>query len=130
MNPRPFNLIDTSLQQYNQVASLNRPKHSEVRTLHEWIESPHLGGGCGFIGRDLGGFVQASAYDARYEGDFVMPVESPGEDDFLSRFLSGPFLKLFHNFWYRHKVCIKGFRGSLEHACLSAGSLGTSSSRS
>ncbi|KAH8760689.1 hypothetical protein BGZ57DRAFT_608889 [Hyaloscypha finlandica] len=94
----------TSLQQYNQVSSLNRPKDSEVRTLREWIESPHLGGGCGFIGRDLGGFVQPSAYDARYEGDFVRPIESPGEDDFLSQFLSGPFLKLFHKFWYRHKT--------------------------
>jgi hypothetical protein len=109
---------------------LNRPKDSEVRTLREWIESPHLGGGCGFIGRDLGGFAQPSAYDTRYEGDFVMPVESPGEDDFLSRFLSGPFLKLFHKFWYRHKVCIKWLHDGLERACLSAEYLDASSSRS
>jgi hypothetical protein len=31
-------------------------------------------------------------------------VQNYGEDDFLSHFLSGPFLKLFHRFWYRHKV--------------------------
>jgi hypothetical protein len=83
---------------------LNQPRDSDVKKLCEWIESPHLGGGCGFIGRDLGGFVQGSVYDAKHVGDFVIPVQNYGEDDFLSHFLSGPFLKLFHRLWHRHKV--------------------------
>jgi hypothetical protein len=83
---------------------LNRPRVSDVKKLREWIESPHLGGGCGFIGRDLGGFVQESVYDPQHAGDFLIPVQNYGEDDFLSHFLSGPFLKLFHRFWYHHKV--------------------------
>ncbi len=86
---------------------LNRPKISEVQALREWIDSPHLGGGCGFIGRDLEGVVQSSAYDDKYIGDLVMPVEDPQEDDILSRFLSGPFLKFFHRVWRYHKVCIE-----------------------
>jgi len=101
------NLADTSLQQYNSISRLNRPRDSDVKKLREWIESPHLGGGCGFIGRDLGGFVQESVYDPQHAGDFVIPVQNYGEGDFLSQFLSGPFLKLFHRLWYRHKVHIK-----------------------
>lgn len=101
----PSDLPDTSLQQYNQISTLNRPKDSAVEALYQWIESPHLGGGCGFIGRDLGGFVQASVYDLKHSGDFVMPVQNFGEDDFLTKFLSGPFLKLFHVFWRHRKVC-------------------------
>jgi hypothetical protein len=93
------------MHQYNEITRMKRPKDSQVKVLREWIESPHLGGGCGFIGRDLGGFVQDAAYDIKHAGDLVMLAEELGEDDLLTRFISGPVLRLFHAFWRRYKVC-------------------------
>jgi hypothetical protein len=98
------NPLDTSLHQYNEISLMKRPMDSQVKSLCEWIESPHLGGGCGFLGRDLGGFAQEAAYDPKYAGDLVMLSEQLGEDDLLTRFISGPLLRLFHTFWQRYKV--------------------------
>jgi hypothetical protein len=92
------------MQQYNEISLLKRPKDAQVRTLNEWIESPHLGGSCGFIGRDLGGFVQEAAYDPKHAADLVTLAAELGEDDLLTRFISGPLLRLFHTFWRRFKV--------------------------
>ncbi|PMD67067.1 uncharacterized protein K444DRAFT_689534 [Hyaloscypha bicolor E] len=94
----------TSLHQYNEISLMKRPKDSQVKSLREWIESPHLGGGCGFLGRDLGGFAQEAAYDPKHVGDLVMLSEELGEDDMLTSFISGPLLRLFHTFWQRYKV--------------------------
>jgi hypothetical protein len=92
------------LLQYTQVSSLNRPKTSEITKLRTWIESPHLGGGCGFLGKDLGGFVQPTVYDPLYKEDLILLVDNHGEDDALTRFLSGPLLGAFHVFWRYFKV--------------------------
>jgi hypothetical protein len=83
---------------------MKRPKDSQLKSLREWIESPHIGGGCGFLGRDLGGFAQEAAYDPKHASDLIMPSEELGEDDLLARFISGPLLRLFHTFWQRYKV--------------------------
>lgn len=90
--------------QYTQVSTLKRPKTSEITKLQTWIESPHLGGGCGFLGKDLGGFVQPTVYNTLYKNDLVILVDNHGEDDALTRFLSGPFLNVFHYFWRHFKV--------------------------
>ncbi|CZR67327.1 uncharacterized protein PAC_17226 [Phialocephala subalpina] len=92
-----------SMLQYEQISAMNRPKVSKIKALSEWIESAHLGGGCGFIGRDLGGFTQESVFDLKNAADLVSPGNNLGEDDFLTRFLSGPMLRLFHKIWYLRK---------------------------
>ena len=101
---RLSNSLDTSLRQYGEISLMKRPKDSQVKSLREWIESPHLGGGCGFLGRDLGGFAQEAAYDPKHVGDLVMLSEELGEDDILTSFISGPLLRLFHAFRQRYKV--------------------------
>jgi hypothetical protein len=72
--------------------------------LHTWIASPSQGGGCGFLGRDLGGFTQPSVYEETNGDDLVMLTAEPGEDDSLTRFLSGPVLNVFHWMWRPLKV--------------------------
>ncbi|KAG9245802.1 hypothetical protein BJ878DRAFT_478899 [Calycina marina] len=92
--------IRSKLREY----SMNRPKNFQAKALRQWIESPHLGGGCGFIGRDLGGFVQDIVYHGSYLDDMIMPICNLGEDDLLTRFTPGPFLKASHLIWRKHKI--------------------------
>lgn len=99
-----FRISDDGVFQYAEIAAMTRPKKSELDLLRTWIESPHLGGGCGFLGRDLAGAVRASVYDENYLGDLMLLVNKRGEDDILTRFLAGPVLKGFHCFWKYWKV--------------------------
>jgi hypothetical protein len=73
--------------------------------LHEWIRSPSLGGACGFLGRDLGGFEQPSVYEEVHQKDLAILSDSHGEDDPFTNFINGPLLRLYH--WCRQhtKVC-------------------------
>jgi len=73
--------------------------------LHEWIRSPSLGGGCDFLGRDLGGYTQPSVFAKMHQNDLAILNSSiHGEDDFFTRFLLGPILSIFHRFWRYKKV--------------------------
>ncbi|MCJ1240207.1 hypothetical protein MMC14_008207 [Varicellaria rhodocarpa] len=90
---------DTSVLQHTQVASLPRPKELERSMLHTWIDSATSGGGCGFLGRDLGGFTHTSVYDKVYERDLVMLNADHGEDDVLTKLMLGPVLTAFHWLW-------------------------------
>jgi hypothetical protein len=90
--------------QYNQVAMLSAPKDSDRKMLHTWIDSPSQGGGCGFLGRDLGGFLQPSVYEETHKKDLVTLSARDGEDDAFTRFLSGPVLNVFHKVWRYKKV--------------------------
>jgi len=98
------NCADASVLQCREIALVGRPKASELSLLRTWITSPHLGGGCNFLGRDLGGFVQEMVYEDSHKDDVMMLLTSRGEDDPFTRFLSGPILKLFHWFWRWHKA--------------------------
>lgn len=97
-------MVDSALLQYTQVVSLARPKDIERDILHTWIGSSALGGGCGFLGRDLGGFTQPSVYEEVYKSDLVKLTANHGEDDLLTKFLLGPLLTVFHWFWRHIKV--------------------------
>jgi hypothetical protein len=99
-------ILDASILQYTQIASLKPPKESERDILHTWIDSESLGGHCGFLGRDLGGFKQPSAYAKKHIDDLAMLSANWGEDDMFTRFLSGPALDIFHSLWHHKKVDI------------------------
>lgn len=94
---------------------LPKPKPSERRILHEWIDSSNLGGGCRFLGLDLGGMEQPSVYDALYQDDLIIFSDDHGEDDALTKFLRGPVLACFQRLWrYRMVRCLRFcFPGSL-----------------
>jgi hypothetical protein len=94
------------MSQYSQIASISEPKPSERSMLHDWIHLPSLGGGCGFLGRDLGGITQPSVYDAVHQKDLAILYDSYGEDDLFTKFVTGPLLSLFHWFWQHTKVYI------------------------
>jgi hypothetical protein len=72
--------------------------------LHTWIDSAGLGGGCGFLGRDLGGFEQPSVYEKLHQDDLAILADSHGEDDIFTRFVKGPLLTAFHWAWKYKKV--------------------------
>lgn len=73
--------------------------------LHNWIRTPSLGGGLGFIGHDLGGFSQPSIYDTATK-DLAILSDSHGEDDLFSRFIAGPLLTFYHLLSQRTRVII------------------------
>jgi hypothetical protein len=81
-----------------------RPKRSELDLLRTWMVSTHLGGDCHFLGKDLGGFERPSVYDDVYQDDLMLLTNNRGEDDILTRFLSGPILRAFHSIWKYFKV--------------------------
>ena len=92
--------------------------------LHTWIDSATSGGGCGFLGRDLGGFTHTSVYDKVYERDLVMLNADHGEDDVLTKLMLGPVLTAFHWLWRYAKVCtpecffvLRGWTKSLTDDC-------------
>jgi hypothetical protein len=95
---------DNTVEQYTRIAAMSRPKFSELDLLRTWIGSSHLGGGCRFLGKDLGGFEQPSVYDDIYQDDLMLLINNRGEDDILTRFLSGPILRAFHCVWQYFKV--------------------------
>lgn len=97
-------MTDAAILQYTQVASLARPRDEERDILHTWIASSALGGGCGFLGRDLGGFTQPSVYAEVYKRDLIMLNANHGENDAFTKFLLGPLLTVFHWFWRHIKV--------------------------
>jgi hypothetical protein len=98
-------LLDSSMLQYSQVSNLSKPKDSERDMLDKWIRSPSLGGGCDFLGRDLGGYTQPSVYAEIYQNDLtILNSDIHGEDDFFTRLLLGPVLSIFHRFWRHKKV--------------------------
>ena len=94
------------MQQFNSIASLPEPKGSERSILHKWIGSTALGGGCRFLGRDLGDFkhFQPSVYDIKYQKDLAILSDNHGEDDLFTKFLKGPLLTVFHWIWSRQRV--------------------------
>lgn len=100
---KPNNNLDEAISNYSKIASLPEPKESERSRLHEWIYDPDSGGCCRFLGLDLGGFEQPSAYDAVYQNDLAIFSNSHGEDDLFTKFIQGPALRWFHLLW-RYKA--------------------------
>jgi hypothetical protein len=74
-----------------------------VRLLREWISRPDLGGGCGFIGRDLGP-EYPTVYDTEFHEDLMVIVDRGGEDDGLTKLLTGPVFYTFDWIVRRFKV--------------------------
>jgi len=98
--------LDAAVSQYSQIACLREPKESERSMLHEWITSSALGGACGFLGRDLGGFQQPSVYEAVHQKDLAILSDNHGEGDLFTKFVHGPLLKFYHWFRQHTKVSI------------------------
>jgi hypothetical protein len=93
------------VSQYSEIAAKSEPRIFELDLLRTWIANSYLGGGCDFLGKDLGGFVQPSVYHDMHRDDLMLLNNKRGEDDILTRFLSGPVLKAFHCcFWRFFKV--------------------------
>lgn len=88
--------------------------------MNEWIESASLGGGCGFIGRDLGGIEQPSVYEAVYHSDLAILSDSHGEGDLFTKFINGPLLAFYHYLRGHTRVCVS-FGASEEHPEAQAG---------
>lgn len=65
-----------------------------------------MGGGCGFLSRDLVGIDQPSVYDEIYQKDLAILTDSHGEDDLFTKFVTGPLLDLYHWFWQHLKVSL------------------------
>ena len=95
---------DETVAQYTRIAAMPRPKRSELDLLRTWMVSSHLGGDCHFLGKDLGGFQEPSVYDDVYQDDLMLLSKRRGENDILTRFLSGPILQAFHCIWQHFKV--------------------------
>jgi hypothetical protein len=95
---------DAAISQYAQIASVRQPKEKERSILQEWIGSASMGGGCGFLGRDLGGFEQLSVYEAAYQKDLAILSDSYGEDDLFTKFITGPLLTFYHLLCGRSRV--------------------------
>jgi hypothetical protein len=98
---------DATLLQYKQVFSQPHPKEKDVDLLREWIERPDLGGGCGFIGRDLGP-LYPTAYDKMYKDDLLVIADRRGEDDAFTQFLTGPVFYAFD--WARRLLKVSEIR--------------------
>ncbi|CZR66678.1 uncharacterized protein PAC_16579 [Phialocephala subalpina] len=92
-----------AISQYSQIASITQPKPSERTLLNDWIKSSAMGGGCGFLGRDLGGFEQPSVYENLHQSDLAILCDSHGEDDLFTKFVTGPLLTLYHWVWRRRR---------------------------
>ncbi|KAK8075756.1 hypothetical protein PG997_010419, partial [Apiospora hydei] len=85
------------LKQYQSMNSYRRPSPQQRKQLHKYISCPSLGGVCDFSGRDLGEHDSAtSVYDQVHQHDLLSLREDTLEDDFLSRLMVGPMLRLFH----------------------------------
>ena len=103
-----LSFTDTSILRYEHVASLTPPKKHERSILQTWINSPTSGGGCGFLGRDLGSVPEyGSVYDEAYEVVHIMLNPNHGEDDVFSKLMLGPLLTLFHLLWRYVKASMK-----------------------
>ncbi|KAK6829745.1 hypothetical protein PG987_010329 [Apiospora arundinis] len=90
----------TAMQQYQSMISSKRPSLQRQTQLQDYIKYESLGGFCGFLGRDLGEFEAITpVYDRINQHDLVFLREDTMEDDFLSKLMIGPVLKLFHRFW-------------------------------
>ncbi|TVY82529.1 hypothetical protein LSUE1_G004567 [Lachnellula suecica] len=91
----------SAITQYSQIAAVPQPKPSERTVLHEWITSASLGGDCGFLGRDLGGFdhLPPSIYHGFHQEDLAILSDSHGENDLFTKFITGPVLTSYH--WFR-----------------------------
>ena len=97
-------LADSAVLRYLQIASLVQPKDSERDIVRSWINSPGLNGGdWEFAGRDLAAIPRA-VYEAIHGEDLMMLHATQGENDALTRFISGPVLSIFHSFWKYYKV--------------------------
>jgi hypothetical protein len=112
----PDSLSDTALSQYSQIASMPQPNSLERALLHEWISSPAMGGGCGFLGRDLGGHEQPSVYDAVHQMDLAILSDAHGEDDLFTKFLTGPLLTLYHSILRHRRVSCRALFGGIHIA--------------
>jgi hypothetical protein len=97
--------LDEAILKYSQIASLPKPRKLERKILEDWINRPSLGGGCGFLGRDLREFNnQPTVYDAIHMEDLAILSDNHGEDDLFTRFVTGPLLMLYHQTWGLAKV--------------------------
>ncbi|PVH80028.1 hypothetical protein DL98DRAFT_572143 [Cadophora sp. DSE1049] len=86
-----------AVSQYSEIASIRQPKETERSILEQWIARPSLGGGCEFLGRDLGGFPdQPSMYNEKYSKDLAILSDSHGEDDLFTKFITGPLVTIYH----------------------------------
>src|ERR1700712_148059 len=95
------------MSQYSQISSMRQPKPSERKILHEWINSSSLGGGLGFLGRDLAGFEKPSIYEDANQDDLAILSDNHGEDDLFTEFVTGPLLTLYHKLLEHIRVSIK-----------------------
>jgi hypothetical protein len=87
-------LSDETLLRYRAIDGLSRPKHKDISLLRKWIVRLDLGGGCGFIGRDLGP-LYPKVYDNEFKGDHIMIGGREGENDALTWLLTGPVFYAF-----------------------------------
>jgi hypothetical protein len=100
-------LLDEAILQYSQIASLPKPTKLERKILEDWINRPFLGGGCGFLGRDLTEFNnQPTVYDAIHLEDLAILPDNHGEDDLFTRFVTVPLLTLYYRTWGRTEVSL------------------------
>ncbi|KAK7994513.1 hypothetical protein PG991_016101 [Apiospora marii] len=120
LKAHPINVIDTAMQQYQSMISSRRPSSQQRMELQNYINFESLGGFCQFIGSDLGGIESIpTVYDQTHQQDLLFLREDTMEDDFLSRLMVGPALKLFHQIWrvfkrpLSHDPEIAGERGQL-----------------
>ncbi|KAH8807318.1 hypothetical protein F5884DRAFT_340359 [Xylogone sp. PMI_703] len=100
-----------AILRYSKIASLPLPKDPERHLLREWIENTADGGFCRFLDYDLRGKGQPSVYDDQYQKDLAFLSDSHGEDDFFTRFVTGPLLTLFHRLWGKEGTPLPIHRG-------------------
>jgi hypothetical protein len=99
--------LDEAILQYSQIASLPKPTKLERKILEDWINRPSLGGGCGFLGRDLRYFDnQPTVYDAIHLEDLAILSDNHGEDDLFTKFVICPLLTFCHRTWVPTKVSL------------------------
>ncbi|TAQ90370.1 hypothetical protein B7494_g1321 [Chlorociboria aeruginascens] len=93
-----------SLLRLREVTAFDRPTDAERDVVNTWIGSPSLcGRGWQFFGRDLAS-IPTAVYQQGYLKDLIMMNASRGEDDALTRLISGPALDIFHSFWKSFKT--------------------------
>src|SRR5277367_2627115 len=87
-------LSDETLLRCKSIDGLSRPKQKDISLLRKWIVRLDLGGGCGFIGRDLGP-LYPKVYDNQFKRDLILIGDREGEDNAFTRLLTGPVFYAF-----------------------------------
>ncbi|OTA94639.1 hypothetical protein M434DRAFT_383139 [Hypoxylon sp. CO27-5] len=90
----------SAIQQYQSIRALPRPSNRRREIVSSYNISAALGGDCGFLGRDLSDVPPyPSIFSSQDSSDLLFLGDEPGDEDFLTRFLVGPALTMFHYCW-------------------------------